>query len=101
MRRLRTARSAPPGCRPAPAALPRRWSTGDTRRAEGDRTEMHGSSTQRLDYPAARKDAIVDDYHGTAVADPYRWLEDPDAPDTVAWVEAENRLTRAFLDAVP
>lgn len=36
-------------------------------------------------YPTARKDDVVDDYHGTPVADPYRWLEDTEAPDTRAW----------------
>jgi prolyl oligopeptidase len=48
-------------------------------------------------YPAARKADVVDDYHGTRVADPYRWLENADEPETAAWVEAENRLTAAFL----
>ena len=35
-------------------------------------------------YPSARREAVVDDYHGTPVADPYRWLEDPQAPETHA-----------------
>lgn len=39
----------------------------------------------------------MDNYHGTKVSDPYRWLEDPNAPETQAWVRAENRLTTAFL----
>jgi prolyl oligopeptidase len=43
----------------------------------------------------------VDDYHGEPVGDPYRWLEDGDAPETTAWVEAENQLTEAFLAEVP
>ena len=51
-----------------------------------------------LRYPAARKADVVDDYHGTKVADPYRWLEDPDSAETAAWVEAENRLTASFLE---
>jgi prolyl oligopeptidase len=52
-------------------------------------------------YPSARTVDVVDDYHGTPVADPYRWLEDADAPDTAAWVQAENELTFAFLAQVP
>ncbi|HVB37469.1 MAG TPA: hypothetical protein VND92_02990, partial [Vicinamibacterales bacterium] len=49
-------------------------------------------------YPRAHASDLVDDYHGTRVPDPYRWLEDADAPETIAWVEAENRLTRSLLD---
>ncbi|HVH68925.1 MAG TPA: prolyl oligopeptidase family serine peptidase [Gemmatimonadales bacterium] len=56
---------------------------------------------QTLPYPAARTSDVVDDYHGTKVADPYRWLEDPDSPETRAWIEAENRLTAAYLAAIP
>ncbi len=55
----------------------------------------------RLQYPTASKGDVVDDYHGTRVADPYRWLEDPDSPETRAWVEAENKVTFAFLEAIP
>jgi len=44
---------------------------------------------------------VVDDYHGTRVADPYRWLEDVDSPDTRNWVEAENRVTFAYLEQIP
>src|SRR5579885_638611 len=55
------------------------------------------AGAQTLAYPAARRAPVVDDYHGTKVADPYRWLEDPDAPETRAWIEAENRLTDAYL----
>ena len=56
---------------------------------------------QSITYPAARKSDVVDDYHGTKVADPYRWLEDVDAPETRAWVEAENRVTFAYLEQIP
>jgi prolyl oligopeptidase len=56
---------------------------------------------QRLHYPPARTVDQVDDYHGTKVADPYRWLEDSDSPASQAWIAAENQLTRSFLDGIP
>ena len=56
---------------------------------------------QTLQYPAARKSEVVDDYHGTRVPDPYRWLEDPDSPESRAWIEAQNRLTAAYLAEIP
>ncbi|MCU1494641.1 MAG: Prolyl oligopeptidase [Acidimicrobiaceae bacterium] len=52
-------------------------------------------------YPVARRGDVVDDYHGELVADPYRWLEDPDDPEAIAWTAAENRLTESFLSKVP
>jgi prolyl oligopeptidase len=52
-------------------------------------------------YPPTRRDAVVDDYHGMPVADPYRWLEDLQAPETHAWLEAQQRLTSALLTAMP
>src|SRR5688572_32190003 len=53
-------------------------------------------------YPEARRDdAVVDEYHGVKVADPYRWLEDPDAPESRRWIEAQNVITEAYLGAVP
>ena len=54
-----------------------------------------------LSYPAAQRGSQVDDYHGTKIADPYRWLEDVDSPGTRAWVEAENRLTFGYLATIP
>lgn len=54
-----------------------------------------------LSYPAARPGTQVDDYHGTRVADPYRWLEDVDSPETKAWVAAENKVTFDYLATIP
>ena len=54
--------------------------------------------TTGYEYPAAPKGDLVEDYHGTKVTDPYRSLENPDDPSTVAWVDAENALTRSVLD---
>ncbi len=48
-------------------------------------------------YPESRRDHVVDMLHGQPVADPYRWLEDPDAPETVAWVRAQNEVTEDYL----
>jgi len=52
-------------------------------------------------YPATRKVDQVDDYHGTLIADPFRWLEDDTSAETKAWVEAQNRVTFGYLDRIP
>lgn len=55
-----------------------------------------------LVYPETRRDeGVVDDYFGVEVADPYRWLEDLDAPETRAWIAAQNRLTEQVLAQAP
>ena len=54
-----------------------------------------------MNYPESKRVEHVDTYHGTEVADPYRWLEDLDAPDTAAWVQAQNAVTMPYLDAIP
>ena len=56
---------------------------------------------QKIEYPKAQKVDQTDDYHGTKIADPYRWLENPDAPQSRAWIEAQNKLTNAFLNQIP
>jgi prolyl oligopeptidase len=70
--------------------------TGTARRAAG----LVGP-TGRVTYPSAPPGAVVEHYHGTAVPDPYRWLEDPDAPASRRWIAAQNRLTEAYLAAIP
>ncbi|MBI1176466.1 prolyl oligopeptidase family serine peptidase [bacterium] len=55
----------------------------------------------QLVYPETRKVDQIDDYHGTKVADPYRWLEDDHSPETKAWVEAENKVTFGYLEQIP
>jgi prolyl oligopeptidase len=55
-------------------------------------------SGRRLSYPHTRKADIVEKIHGVDVADPYRWLEQPDDSETIAWVDAQNALTKRVLD---
>ena len=55
----------------------------------------------KLNYPPAPRSAQVDDYHGTKIADPYRGLENADAPPTQKWVEQENQLTFSYLAKLP
>ena len=59
------------------------------------------ASAQGIQYPKADKDGTVDNYFGTEVADPYRWLEDDTSAKTAAWVEAENKITNAYLSKIP
>jgi prolyl oligopeptidase len=54
-----------------------------------------------LNYPVAKKVDQADDYHGTKVADPYRWLEDANSAETKAWVDAENKVTQSWLAQIP
>jgi prolyl oligopeptidase len=55
---------------------------------------------KKSSYPVSKVGDVVDDLHGTRVPDPYRWLEDPDAPDTVSWVQAQNAVTFGWLGKV-
>jgi prolyl oligopeptidase len=54
-----------------------------------------------IEYPEVARGDHVDEYHGTRVADPYRWLEALDSPETAAFVEAQNTVSRPYLDALP
>jgi prolyl oligopeptidase len=62
------------------------------------------SSTVAAAKPSAvatRKDDVVEKMHGVDVPDPYRWLEDADAPEVQRWTDAQNAATRRALDRVP
>src|SRR6476646_259441 len=70
-------------------------------RAQNSTTGGSQQMMKKNSYPTAKKGEQVDDYHGVKVADPYRWLEDLDSDETRNWVEAENKLTFGFLEAIP
>ena len=59
-----------------------------------------GDGGSRPAYPETKKGDVVDDYFGTKVADPYRWMEDDNAPEVAAWVAAENKVTFDYLDKI-
>ncbi|HTA63701.1 MAG TPA: prolyl oligopeptidase family serine peptidase [Bacteroidia bacterium] len=54
-----------------------------------------------LKYPQTKKVNQVDDYFGTKVSDPYRWLEDDNSAETKVWVDEENKVTFSYLDKIP
>mgnify|MGYP006191076033 FL=1 len=54
-----------------------------------------------LKYPKTRKQNVTDTYFGIKVDDPYRWLEDDNAPETKAWVDAQNKVTESYLSSIP
>ena len=56
---------------------------------------------QDVKYPQTRKGNVVDEYFGEKVADPYRWLENDTSRETAQWVEAENAVTRKYIDRIP
>ncbi len=55
----------------------------------------------QFQYPATRKENVTENYHGTIVADPYRWLEDDNSSETKAWVKAQNEVTFNYLNTIP
>ena len=59
------------------------------------------AETPPLKYPKPRAGDVVDNYFGTKVADPYRWMEDLNSPELKRWVDAENAITLKYLDSLP
>ena len=55
----------------------------------------------KLIYPNSSPGDQIDNYHGTLVPDPYHWLEDVDSPETLSWINAQNKLTFEYLEALP
>lgn len=62
---------------------------------------MNTLNIKHLPYPDAERTDVTDNYHGTVVADPYRWLEDDNSDATAAWVAAENEVTYDYLSQIP
>ena len=62
---------------------------------------MGCTQQETFTYPETAKGHVVDDYHGTKVPDPYRWLEDDMSDETAAWVKAQNELTFSYLETIP
>lgn len=62
---------------------------------------MYACSEQSMKYPLTKKEPVKDSYFGTEVEDPYRWLENDTSAETAAWVKAQNKLTFAYLEALP
>lgn len=62
---------------------------------------LPGILISQVQYPVTKKVNVSDDYHGTKVEDPYRWLENDTSAETAAWVKAQNNVTNAFLNSIP
>lgn len=59
------------------------------------------SQAVNLNYPTTKKnDSVVDDYHGTSISDPFRWLEDDHSDETKAWVKSQNEVTFDYLESI-
>lgn len=62
---------------------------------------MNNPTIKVKEYPTTERGDLVEDYFGTSVADPYRWLEDDSSEATAAWVKAQNEVTFDFLSQIP
>jgi prolyl oligopeptidase len=87
-----SAAPSPPPASPQPPAPPAVSSTAPA---------APPAAPPARDYPASRRDDVVDKLHGVEVHDPYRWLEDPARPDVQAWIAAQDAYARTRLAALP
>lgn len=60
-----------------------------------------GIMAQKIQYPSTQKVNQSDNYFGTIIEDPYRWLEDDTAKNTAAWVVEENKVTQSYFEQIP
>lgn len=56
--------------------------------------------SQPFSYPKTRKTNVVDNYHGTKIADPFRWLEEDTSTEVSNWVDEQNKLTYSYLEKI-
>ena len=63
--------------------------------------QLATTAQQPIQYPKTRTVDHVDTYHGTEVADPYRWLEDLSSTETAKWVDEQNKVTFGYLEKIP
>jgi prolyl oligopeptidase len=63
--------------------------------------QVAAPAAPKLEYPPARTGDVVTDYHGTKVADPYRWMEDLNSKEVADWVAAQNKLSFGYLESLP
>jgi prolyl oligopeptidase len=64
-------------------------------------SSVSSAVSQSLHYPATRRDTVVENYFGTKVPAPYRWMEDQNSPEVAAWVDSENAVTFSYLGLIP
>jgi prolyl oligopeptidase len=67
----------------------------------GDAAPLAQTAAAKLTYPQSKRVDQIDDYFGEKVADPYRWLEQLDSPETKAWIEAQNKVSFPYLEKIP